>query len=571
MRLKPQNSAVFALGAAAALTTCLFASDRQVFASEQPAFAKATAGQALGSAKAAAQQAPASPTAAAQQGAQQAPAPQAPQPTGPEIAITAEDAVRLALENNMAIQTERLSPQVQALALEGAHAAYAPTLFSNFSRSSATAPPTDFLTTGTDVNSTTSGNLRTDGGVQQSLRWGGGSYALSMAGGRSTTDALRAVFSPQLSSSLNAQYTQPLLRNFKIDNLRQNLLQQRNQLDIADIQLAARITQTSRQVRTAYTTLVGAIASRDVAQQSLDLARESLRQNERRVEVGTMAQIDILEAQAEVSRQEESLIIADANIRAAEDNLRTLILNPSQPDFWTTRINATERPTMAAQTVDVEAAIANALQNRTDLLQTRKQLESADISIRYAENQKLPALNLQANYGLSGIGGTQNRWSRDLDETPIIESSSQRSFADVLRDVFGNEFKTWSVSLNFSYPIGTSTADAALAQGRLQRQQGTMDLRQQEMAVVAQVREAARQVSTTLQRVQATQRARDFAQRRYEAEEKRVTVGLSTTFQLLTAQRDLDAAKQNELRALLAYNQALVNFEAVQKVPVGGF
>ena len=115
MRLKQEIPAFFGLGAAAVLTLCLFASGRQVFASEQPAFAKAPARQA---------QAP-------------APVPAAPQtqPSGPELAITAEDAVKLALENNMAIQTERLSPQVAALALEGAQAAYAPTLFSNFSRS----------------------------------------------------------------------------------------------------------------------------------------------------------------------------------------------------------------------------------------------------------------------------------------------------------------------------------------------------------------------------------------------------------------------------------------------------
>ena len=549
MRFKQEKSAFFGVGAAAAVTLCLFGSGRQVFAFEQSS---------------AAAKAPARQASAGQTPAQQ------PQPSGPELAITAEDAVKLALENNMAIQTERLSPQVAALALEGAQAAYAPTLFSNFTRSAATAPPTDFLSAG--VDSTTSGNLRTDGGLQQQMRWGGGNYAVSMSGGRSTTDALRAVFSPQLSSNVNAQYTQPLLRNFRIDNLRQNLLQQRNNLEIADIQLAARITQTSRNVRTAYMTLVGAIAARDVAQQSLDLARESLRQNERRVEVGTMAQIDILEAQAAVSSQEENVIISEASIRSAEDNLRTLILNPSQPEFWTTRINPTERPTMTPQPVDIEAAIAAALKTRTDIMETRKQLESADISIRFAENQRLPALNLQATYGLSGIGGTQNRWTGGFDDTPpIIESTSQRSFNDVLRDVFGNDFKTWSVALNFSYPIGTSTADAALAQGRMQRQQATINLRAQEMIVVSQVREAGRQVNTTLQRVEATRRARDFAQRRYEAEEKRVTVGLSTTFQLLQAQRDLDAAKQSELRALIAYNQALVNFEAVQKVPVGGF
>ncbi|HVL66261.1 MAG TPA: TolC family protein [Vicinamibacterales bacterium] len=537
MRLKQQISARLAVAVAAAVSAGLFASGRQVFASEQ--------------------QAPQTPSV-------QAPAAQ---PGGPELQLSADEAVRLALENNMSIQTERLSPQVQALALVRANAAYAPTFASSFSRSANTSPPTDFLSAG--VATTTSGNLITEGGLQQRLRWGGGSYSLSMSGGRSTSDAPRVVFSPQLSSRLNASYSQPLLRDFKIDAFRQQLLQSRNQLEIADIQLAARITQTSRNVRIAYYNLVGALGALDVARQSLELARESLRHNERRVEVGTMAQIDILEAQAEVSRQEESVIIAEANIRAAEDNLRTLVMNPSQPDFWSVRLVPTERPNVTPQVVDVDAAIANALKNRTDLAQIRKQLENVDISIRFAENQKLPALSLDARYGLSGVGGTQQRWSTDLDN-PVILNRTQRSFGDVLRDVLGNEFRNWGVSVNFSYPLGTSQADATLAQSRVQRQQATLQLREQEMSIAAQVRDAGRQVMTSQQRVEATRKAREFAERRLEAEQKRVNVGLSTTFQLFQAQRDLDNARQSELRALIDYNRALVNFEAVQIAPVGG-
>lgn len=541
MRLKQQISARLVVGAAAALTVGLSASGRQVFASEQ-------------------QQPPAAVL--------PAPAPTAPAPSGPQLSLTADEAVRMALENNMGIQTERLSPQVQALVLSRAQAAYVPVLVSSFVRSANTAPPTDFLSVGTAVS--TSGEMRSEAGVQQQMKWGGGNYSVSFTGGKSTSDALRTVFSPLLSSNFNASYSQPLLRNFKIDGLRQQLLQSKNQLEIADIQLAARLTQTSRSVRIAYYNLVSALGARDVAQLSLNLARDLLRQNERRVEVGTMAQIDILEAQAEVSRQEESVIIAESNIRAAEDNLRTLVLNPSQPDFWTAQIVPTDRPNVVPQNVDVEAAVANALKNRTDLLETRKQLESADINIRYAQNQKLPALNLDARYGLRGIGGTQNDWGVGSDGFPIIESSSQRSFGDVLRDVVGNDFRNWSVSLNLSYPIGHSQADATLAQSRLQRQQGTLQLREQEMAVVAQVRDAARQVTTTQQRVEATRKAREFAERRLEAENRRVTVGLSTTFQMFQAQRDLDNARQSELRALIDYNRALVIFEAIQIAPLGG-
>jgi hypothetical protein len=290
MRLNRQISARFVAAASVAGIVVVSGSGRPVFASEQ--------------------QPPAGPPVASQPAA----------PEGPQLSITADEAVRMALENNMGIQTERLAPQIQSLAVARAEGAYAPLLFSNFSRSSNTSPPTDFLSAG--VATTSSGNLRTDGGLQQNLRWGGGSYSVSMSGARSTSDAPRVVFSPQLNSSFSAQYVQPLLRNFRIDGFRQQLLQSRNQLEIADIQLAARVTQTSRTVRSAYYDLVGAIGALDVARQSLELSRDSLRQNERRVEVGAMAQIDIIEAQAEVSQREEAVIIAEANIRTLEDSLR---------------------------------------------------------------------------------------------------------------------------------------------------------------------------------------------------------------------------------------------------------
>jgi outer membrane protein TolC len=542
MRLNQEISARLACGTAAALAFCLFASGRQVFAFEQQ---------------------PPPPVAAP---VAQPPAPVV--PSGPEIQLTADDAVRLALENNINIQNSRLGPQVQAYALARAEGVYAPTLFSNLQRTANTSPPTEFLSIGRAT--TTTGDFRTDGGLQQAVRWGGGSYQVSMVGGRNTSDALRNPFNPRLSSSLSASYSQPLLRNFRIDGFRQQILQSRNQLEIAELQLLARVTQTSFNVRTAYYSLLQARGTYDVARQSLEVSQTSLRQNERRVEVGAMAQIEILEAQAEVTRREEAVIIAEADIQAAEDRLRTLVMNPSQPDFWTTRLVPTERPTVVPQAVDVEAAISNALRSRTDLLETRKQLENADIGIRFAKNQKLPALDLDVRYGVSGIGGTQNKWAGGVDEIPVIVDSTHRDFGEVLRDVLGNDFKNWAVTLSLNYPIGGTTADAALAQSRLQREQGTLGLREQEMAIVQQVRNAGRQVSTTQQRVEATQKAREFAERRLEAEDRRVTVGLSTTFQLIQAQRDLDIAKQNELRALIDYNRALVSFEAVQQAPLGG-
>lgn len=539
MRFEQQISAFLRSAAAVALGVCLFASGRVVFASEQ--------------------------------GTPQAPASMATQavPSGPEVQVTADEAVRLALENNLGITAARLSPQAQAYALAQTRATYAPNLVSTVRKNSSSAPSSDFLAA-SDVLTTQ--GFSSNAGVQQFLKWGGGNYQVTLDGAKSTTNNSSSPYNPSLSSNLNFNYTQPLLRNFTIDSTRQQLALGQKQAEIVDVQLQQQITQTARAVRSAYYDLVGAIGQLQVARASLELAQQQLKDNQTKVEVGTMAPIDIIEAQAEVSQREEAVIVNEAQIKTLEDALRTLVMNPSKPDFWTSRIVPTEQPTLTAQPVDVDGAIANALANRTDLIQARKQMEQTDITMKFARNQRLPTINAIVNYGLVGNAGTQFSYERDPDTGLPVggRTSITRPFGDALRDVFGNEFKTWSVRFDFSYPIGQSAAEAGLAQTRIQRQQEVSQLQELETQVVASVRDAARQVDTSLKRVEATKRAREFAERRYEAEQKRMTVGLSTTFQLFQAQRDLSSQKQAELNAIIAYNRALVNFEAVQTVPLTG-
>ena len=540
MHFEQGISASFRSWGAVALTVALFGSGRAVFASEQS---------------------PTAPSPAPQQTVQNPP----PGVPAAVLRLAADEAVRMALENNLGIQAQRLSPQIESFNVAQARAAYAPNLISNTTRRSSANPPNNFLTGQGSV--ITDASVRTNAGLQQLVPWGGGRYQFTLDASRSKTTGF-SNYNPQLGSNLNASFTQPLLRDFRIDSVRQQLLLSQKQEQIADIQLRQQITATSRNVRSAYYDLVGSIAGLKVARQSLDLANESLRNNQRKVEVGTMAPIDIIEAQAEVSRNEEQVIVQEGLIQSFEDRLRTLIMNPSQADFWTVRIEPTEQPTMTPRAVDVEAAVANALATRTDLAQARKRLEATDIGLRFARNQKLPAVDLLANYGLVGLAGTQFQFGTGFP--PPILSESQRTFGDALRDVFGNQFRTWSLQLQVSYPLGTSPAAAAVDGTRLQQQQQSTELRDLEMQIATSVRDVARQVNTSLKRVEATSKARGFAERRYEAEQKRMTVGLSTTFQLFQAQRDLAFQLQAELNAIIAYNRALIDFEAVQIAPIGG-
>ena len=198
---------------------------------------------------------------------------------------------------------------------------------------------------------TTNGALFSQGGLQHQTKWGG-NYKVTFDGSRGTTHATGVVYPLSLKSDFNAVATQPLLRNFKIDTLRLNVVRTKLQQSVTDLQLQQDVTSTARNVRAAYYNLVGQIAGLQVAQESLDLAQRSLKDNQTRVEVGTMAKIDIVTAEAEVASNEEAVIVQKAAIESAEDQLRALIMNPSQPGFWTAAFNPIDR-VMAPRSVDV--------------------------------------------------------------------------------------------------------------------------------------------------------------------------------------------------------------------------
>ena len=539
MPLKLCFRARAALFAPAALALVLFASGRVVSASGQGS-----------------PQPPASP------------APQIPVSTstanGATMRLSADEAVRMALENNLGIQAERLSPEINTLNVSQARAAYAPVLFSNFLSRNSTQPPSSFITGSGSI--LTNESFSQNGGLQQNVPWGGGRYTFSIDGSKVTSSAIDSRYNPQLSSNLSAQYVQPLLRGFKTDSLRQQIDTSQNNQVIADIGLREQVTLTTQAVRNAYFDLIGAVEGYKVSMQSLQLAQESLKNNNTKVEVGTLAPIDIIEAEAEVASNEEAVINAEARIKTVEDRLRYLVLNPSQPDFWTVKLEPTDAPALTPIAIDVEGAITNALANRTDIARLKKQLDNVDVNVRFSENQRMPGLDVVANYNVIGYAGTQFVFGEGFP--PPVVDQSVRSFSSALRDVFGQDFRTWSVALNFSYPLGTSQADAAVASGRLQRQQGAVSLRDLQLQVATAVRDAARQVDTNLKRVEATRKARDRAERRLAAEAKRMTVGLSTTFQLFQAQRDLARQRQQEVNAMIDYNRSIVGFEAIQIAPV---
>jgi len=501
-------------------------------------------------------------------GAMPAAAQQAPPPAAapaPVRQLTIDDAVRMAVENNLGIRIARIDPQIQDLGVALARTGWTPSFTTTVQQASTDSPSTSFLSGG--QTKTSDDRFASNVGIQQALPWGG-SYTIGWDSSRATTTNLFSNFSPQLRSSLSLHYQQPLLRNFSIDNLRQQLLASRTNREISDVQLRQTLATTSRTVRTAYWDLAYAIAALQVAQQSLDLADESLRNTRSRVDIGTTPPIDIVEAQAEVATRQEAVIVAQAQIETSEDTLRALIYDPSAPDFWTVRIVPSELPAFQPAPVDVDAAVRNALEKRTDLQQARKSLQATDINVRYYRNQTLPDVTASFDYGLTGLGGTQFLRGSGFPG-PIVGQTSV-GFGSVLGDLFGNQFPSWTLGVHLSYPLGASSQEANLARSRLPYTQGETRLKNQELQVTTQVRNAARQVVTNQQRVQTTRASRELAEQRLDAEQKKFTAGTSTSFVVFQTQRDLAQARNNELRAILDFNRSVVDLETVQEAPLTG-
>lgn len=484
--------------------------------------------------------------------------------------LTIEEAVRLALENNLGIQIARFNPQVEDLGVAQARGGWAPTLTNTFQTTSTDSPNNTFLAGGQGLKTSDDRFINTMG-VQQTMRWGG-RYNLNFDGSRLTTNNAFTTFTPQLRSTLSFSYDQPLVRGFSIDSVRQQIESSLKNREIADVQVRQTIASTMRTVRNAYWNLAFAHAALRVQQQSLELAQESLRNTRSRVEIGTTPPIDIVEAESEVAQREEAVIVGEAQIQTAEDTLRALVLDPSAPDFWTVHLEAVDLPPFQPITVDTDAAVRNALDKRTDLQQSRKSLELNDVSIRYLRNQTLPDVTASIDYGLSGLGGTQ------LQRGPgpfgpgsgAVINTTQRGFGTVVGDLFKNTYPNWTAALNISYPLGTTTAQANLARARLQNSQAMAQLRNQQLQVSTQVREAARQVQTNQKRVESTRASRSLAERRLEAEQRKLAAGTSTSFVVFQTQRDLAVARNNELRAILDFNQSVVDLETVQEIPLGG-
>ena len=481
-----------------------------------------------------------------------------------ELAL--DEAVTMALEKNLDIAVAKLEPQSVDFTVAGVKNIYRPTLSSTLGQRDQVQLPTNQLNGGLRVsNGTSTYNF----GVAQPVPFYGGSYSVNFFNSRLDTSNTFANFNPSYTVTLNAAYTQPLIRGFKIDNNRQQLQVALISRDVSEESARATVFQTLANVRNAYWDLVFSQSAVDVARQATELADKLVEDNQARVEVGTLAPLDIVQAQAEAATRRQNLAAAEATAQTAELALKRYLVSGTDDPLWRQAIRPVDLPSLQPAPTDIEGAIRRALSDRTDVATSRKNLASNDVTLRYYKNQSLPALDLNANYGQQGLGGTAFlRAPGNLGGAVI--ATIPGGYSDALDVLARRNYPTWNVSVTMSYPLIGSTAEAQFARTKVQRSQALTRLRALEVQIAAEVANAALTVQSNLKRVDAATAARGLALKRLEAEQSKFEVGMSTNFFVVQAQRDLRDAQNTELRALADYRKSLVNFERAQQSPAGG-
>lgn len=478
------------------------------------------------------------------------------------LQLTLDDAVRRAVENNPDLAIVRLNTEVEAARVGESRGAFTPVFSTQLGRSSSATPPANLLLgdRGVDVDDWFSST-----GIRQRVPWGAGTWSLSWETSRTTTNNPISSFDPSLQSGFQLAFSQPLLKDRAIDAARhQYAIAKRNE-ESSDLRFREAAVQTVAAVKQAYWTLKATRAYVGVQQQSLELAQELARQNKVRVDAGQNPPLDLVQAEAEVAQRRENLIRARTAADDAEDALRRLIVDPTDASFWRVRIEPMEEPTAIGTLPDVDEAVARALGERYDLARAGREAENARSTVDFLRNQRLPDVRLETSYRGNGLSGTQ--FLRSGGFPGSVTGTRSRSFGEALGQVLTSDYPTWSVGLSVNYPLGRSYEAASFARADVERRQAAQRIASLRIQAAETVRRAGRQVHSTAERVDAARAGAALARERLTSEQRRFEVGLSTTFLVTQAQRDLLEAEVSLLQTTLDYESSLVNFEAVQLAP----
>jgi outer membrane protein len=513
------------------------------------------------------------------------------------VMMTLREAMLLALENNRDLEVERLNVQLNELDVRASQGFYDPSLMTSFFYDRRNIPIANPLLGGANAGLLTD-NLTGSATLSQRIQSQGGLLQASYSNDRATTQNVFNILNPQFTSTFNLSYLQPLLKNRGIDQGRRQIRLARKQLDLSDSQFRQRVIEIIAQVQRAYWDLVFARRDREIKRESVELARTQLAHNERLVEAGTLAPVDIISARVELERRNDEAAAAVDAIQRTENALKALLLQPTSAEMWQSELVPVEMPEIeAGSALPLEDAIRLALRNRPELEQFRLRGELNQIEEAYYRDQSRPQIDLVVNYGIVGLAGRQrtetnfftesnNQLARRVNELSILQGlpplpSNGGSFAlpDVLLGSAGqslwnmlkSDFRVWRVGVNFNLPLRNRTALAQLSRAVAQGRQLDIQRERLVQGIEVEVRNVLQGVETARRRVLAARNSRLNAELQYQSEERKFEAGQSTSFFVLDRQNALSASRGRELRALTDYTKAVGEMQRVLSTTLSNY
>jgi outer membrane protein TolC len=510
--------------------------------------------------------------------------------TAQPVSLSLNDAVRRALENNNDIEVSRDDVRFQETQVRALLGIYDPvfTATPNFSRSSTTG-------------SAATNDFRVNTDFSKLLQKGGGNYQVffnntrtenAFAQAQVTSGSVTSSSSAIYSSQLGVRFTQPLARNFRIDNNRRSINIARRRLEQTDSDFRLRATEIITQTQRAYWDLVFALRNQQNQVANVNLARENLRQVEARIEAGAAAPLERAEVETELANRESELLNSTQQVGIFENTLKQLLLRDPLSSEWSQTFMPTDAPIVAASAVVLDEAIEDAMENRFELRRLKLQREINEEDIRYFKNQTKPQIDLNTTFSLDGLSRSGNNTAIDttlitssqdlllfqsLNSTraslglpPIINPAITippapgylfGGFPRSLGNIFRSDAPNFSVGVTISFPLRNRTAKANLDGARIQQHQLEAQTRGQEQAVIVEVRNAVQAVETTRQRVLTARRARENAEIQLEGERKLLEAGRSTTFLLFQRENALTNARNAEIRAETDHSKAIADLQ----------
>ena len=472
--------------------------------------------------------------------------PLSPAPTSLSLKAAIEDT----LKNNVAIAVQKYNSKINEQSIFEKEADFDTTLDFEFSAGEETRQAA-----GAFANPVKSRNQNYDWDFSISKKFmTGADYELSFDSNRNLTNSTFAGLNPQYTSDLNLSFTQPLLKDFGIDNNKREIYIAKNNQKISDFEFKASVIDVITEAENTYWDLVFSIEDLKLKKKSLERAQDLEKQVKAQVEVGTMAPLEMLQAQSEVASRDQLLLSAQDLIQDNEDNLKNILNYSFDSEQGRSSLNPSEPPVFDPGTEGtLEEAIQIALNDRPDLLVKKKELENRNIEVKYNENQTYPTLDLVSSLGLNGISGEAINITSG---TVQGKSKFGGGYDNALSDLGSGKYHLWEFGFNLSYPLGNRAAKSRLVAKKLEVAQLLLDIKDVEKTIAVEVREAYRQIKTDIKRVHAARIARKLAEEKLSAEEKKFEVGLSTSFNVLEFQEDLAEEQSNEIKAIIDYKKS---------------